>query len=243
MDESGVCGCCGEKLVCIDIDPVETENFATSLWNLACQKEVKTDFIGFQEWLICHGPFEAVIDGANVGLFNQQDFSFFQLNSIVKGIQRMSPSKKLPLIVLHSRRVRGGLAEKPSNKKLLESWRRSGALYSTPHGSNDDWYWLYAAVICKCLVLTNDEMRDHLFQLLGTSFFPRWKEKHQVRLTNSKRGPVFHMPPPYSIVIQESKAGSWHVPIGTDKDDIETNRQWICATRPTGTPARPPSSC
>lgn len=41
-------------------------------------------------------------------------------------------------------------------------------------------YWLYAAVNCKCLLVTNDEMRDHLFQLLGTSFFPRWKEKHQV---------------------------------------------------------------
>ena len=46
-------------------------------------------------------------------------------------------------------------------------------------------YWLYAAVHCNCLLVTNDEMRDHLFQLLGTSFFPRWKEKHQ----------VLHLPP------------------------------------------------
>jgi hypothetical protein len=38
------------------------------------------------------------------------------------------------------------------------------------------WYWLYAAVSCRSLLVTNDEMRDHLFQLLGTSFFPRWKE-------------------------------------------------------------------
>lgn len=41
-------------------------------------------------------------------------------------------------------------------------------------------YWLYAAVSSKCLLVTNDEMRDHLFNLLGNSFFPRWKEKHQV---------------------------------------------------------------
>jgi len=46
--------------------------------------------------------------------------------------------------------------------------------------SNCSRYWLYAAVSCKCLLVTNDEMRDHLFQLLGNSFFPRWKEKHQV---------------------------------------------------------------
>lgn len=51
----------------------------------------------------------------------------------------MSPSKKLPLIVLHTRRVRGGPAENPKNKKLLEYWQRSGVLYTTPTGSNDDW--------------------------------------------------------------------------------------------------------
>ncbi|CAK7338768.1 unnamed protein product, partial [Dovyalis caffra] len=92
-------------------------------------------------------------------------------------------------------------------------------------------YWLYAAVSCKCLLMTNDEMRDHLFQLLGTSFFPRWKEKHQVRLSVSRSGIALHMPPTYSIVIQESENGSWHVPT-TTHDDLETPRQWLCATRP-----------
>ncbi|KAA8545566.1 hypothetical protein F0562_020350 [Nyssa sinensis] len=230
MDESGVCGSCGEKLVCIDIDPKETENFANSLTNLACQREVKADFMQFQEWLQQHGPFDAVIDGANVGLINQQNFSFFQLSSVVNRLRQMSPSKRLPLIILHRSRVTGGPAQNPNNRKLLESWKKSGALYATPAGSNDDWYWLYAAVSCKCLLVTNDEMRDHLFQLLGTSFFPRWKEKHQVRLTLSRRGPTFHMPPPYSIVIQESEQGSWHVPTITG-DDLETPRQWVCATR------------
>jgi len=41
-------------------------------------------------------------------------------------------------------------------------------------------YWLYAAIKFKCLLVTNDEMRDHLFQLLGNDFFPKWKERHQV---------------------------------------------------------------
>uniref|UniRef100_A0A5B7BWT7 ribonuclease P n=1 Tax=Davidia involucrata TaxID=16924 RepID=A0A5B7BWT7_DAVIN len=236
MDETGVCHSCGEKLVCIDIETRETENFASSLTNLACQREVKADFVQFQEWLQRHGPFDAVIDGANVGLINQHNFSFFQLSSVVNQLRQMSPSKRLPLIVLHKSRVTGGPAQNPNNMKLLESWKKSGALYATPPGSNDDWYWLYAAISCKCLLVTNDEMRDHLFQLLGTSFFPRWKEKHQVRLTLSRRGPTFHMPPPYSIVIQESEQGGWHVPTVTG-DDLETPRQWVCATR-----TREPSS-
>ncbi|KAK8966264.1 hypothetical protein KSP40_PGU009567 [Platanthera guangdongensis] len=141
----------------------------------------------------------------------------------------MSPSKKLPLVVLHCSRVRAGPADKPNNKRLLASWKKAGALYATPPGSNDDWYWLYAAVNCKSLVVTNDEMRDHLFALLGNNFFPRWKEKHQVRLTISS-GPTFHMPPSYSIIIQESERGSWHIPTHTG-DDIETPRQWVCANR------------
>ncbi|PKA64753.1 Proteinaceous RNase P 1, chloroplastic/mitochondrial [Apostasia shenzhenica] len=230
MDNEGFCRQCGEKMVSIDIDPVETEEFAKSLAELARKKEVKADFAGFQAWLDRHGPFDAVIDGANVGLYNQHDFSFIQLNSVVNGIREMSPSKKLPLVVLHSKRVKSGLADNSKSKWLLESWRSAGALYATPPGPNDDWYWLYAAVSCKCLLVTNDEMRDHLFALFGDSFFPRWKEKHQVRLTVSRNGPTFHMPAPYSIVIQESELGSWHVPTITG-DDIEMPRKWICATR------------
>ncbi|XP_011035340.1 PREDICTED: proteinaceous RNase P 1, chloroplastic/mitochondrial-like [Populus euphratica] len=231
MDKKGVCGSCGERLACIDIDPRETENFAISLSKLAFGREVKADFIRFQEWLQQHGPFDAVVDGANVSLINQQTFNFSQLNNVVNRLHDMSPSKKFPLVILHKSRLNGGPAQSPYNKKLLERWKNSGALYATPAGSNDDWYWLYAAVSCKCLLVTNDEMRDHLFQLLGTSFFPRWKEKHQVRLSVSRSGIALHMPPPYSIVIQESENGGWHVPTTTG-DDLETPRQWLCATRP-----------
>ncbi|KAL6186753.1 hypothetical protein ACLB2K_042872 [Fragaria x ananassa] len=230
MDEAGTCAGCGQKLVCIDIDPIETEDFALSVTKLANQREVRDDFAQFQEWLKRHGPFDAIIDGANVGLSNQHYFSFIQLNTVVNRLQKMSPANRLPLVLLHKSRTIGGPAQNPKNKALLESWKKSRALYATPPGSNDDWYWLYAAVSCKSLLVTNDEMRDHLFQLLGTNFFPRWKEKHQVRVSVSKLGLNLHMPPPYSIVIQESEDGSWHVPTTTG-DDIETPRQWLCATR------------
>ncbi|KAL1532846.1 Proteinaceous RNase P 1, chloroplastic/mitochondrial [Salvia divinorum] len=231
MNEAGVCQSCGEKLVCIDIDPQETTNFAKSLAKLADEKEVKSNFAQFQEWLQRHGPFDAVVDGANLGLANQRIFNFGQIKRVVHQLRQMSPSKKLPLVVLHQARVRGGPAQQPNNKKLLESWKKAGALYATPQGSNDDWYWLYAAVSSRCLLVTNDEMRDHLFNLLGNSFFPRWKEKHQVRLKyDTEDGLTLHMPPPYSIVIQESERGQWHIPTVMG-DDLEAPRQWICATR------------
>ncbi|MBA0871531.1 hypothetical protein Goshw_027112 [Gossypium schwendimanii] len=231
MTENGVCRSCGEKLVCIDIDPKETENFAAKLTELACSKEVRADFVQFQEWLQQHGPFDAVVDGANVALINSEAFNLNQLKNVVNKLQQMSPTKRSPLIILHRSRI----ARDPNNRKWLERWQRAGVLYATPYGSNDDWYWLYAAVSCKCLLVTNDEMRDHLFQLLGNSFFPRWKEKHQVRLSITRTGLVLRMPPPYSIVIQESESGSWHVPSIAD-DDLLNPRQWLCACRSKKTP-------
>lgn len=51
----------------------------------------------------------------------------------------MSPSKRLPLVILHQSRVNGGPAQNPKNKRLIETWKKAGALYATPGGSNDDW--------------------------------------------------------------------------------------------------------
>lgn len=52
VDEDGVCLSCNEKLVSIDIDTKETENFAASLTKLACEKEPKANFNHFQVNLV-----------------------------------------------------------------------------------------------------------------------------------------------------------------------------------------------
>ena len=45
-------------------------------------------------------------------------------------------------------------------------------------------YWMYAAVKAgpQGLLISNDQMRDHLFQLLAPRFFQKWKQRHQVSL-------------------------------------------------------------
>lgn len=138
---------------------------------------------------------------------------------------------KWPLVILHNKRLRS-LWENPSYRNLVEEWNEKGVLYLTPHGSNDDWYWLYAAVKLRCLLVTNDEMRDHIFELLGSNFFLKWKGRHQVHYTFVKGNLKLQMPPRYSSVIQESEKGSWHVPIlfkGKDESSLQT---WLCITRP-----------
>lgn len=57
-----------------------------------------------------------------------------------------STGANCPVVFLHVRRVRGGPANVQRAKDTLEMWKRNGELFTTPAGSNDDWYWLYAAV-------------------------------------------------------------------------------------------------
>ena len=59
MDKNGTCQRCGERLVCIDIDPSETENFANSLTELAIKREAKDDFLSFQVSLRHFNPFSS----------------------------------------------------------------------------------------------------------------------------------------------------------------------------------------
>ncbi len=44
-------------------------------------------------------------------------------------------------------------------------------------------YWIYAAVAAgeSGLLVSNDEMRDHIFQLLAPKFFLKWKQRHQLK--------------------------------------------------------------
>uniref|UniRef100_A0ACD5ZNP9 Uncharacterized protein n=2 Tax=Avena sativa TaxID=4498 RepID=A0ACD5ZNP9_AVESA len=229
IDKNGVCLACGDKLAIIDLDPKETEDFATMVAKLALKRERNSNFENFQKWLEKHGPFEAVMDAANVGL-SQSHLSLSKVNAVADAIQKRSLSRKWPLIVVHNRHLTGKHMKNPANHKLVEKWKQANAIYETPTYSNDDWYWLFAAIRWKCLMITNDEMRDHTFQLLEKDFFPKWKERHQVHFTFGDNCVTFQMPPPYSVVIQESEKGHWHFPV--TKEGLPDGEQtWLCMIR------------
>ncbi|KAK9061090.1 hypothetical protein SSX86_018270 [Deinandra increscens subsp. villosa] len=232
VDSRGGCCGCKEELACVDLGREDTEKFAQSVVALAVEREKRSNFTQFQNWLEEHNDFEAIVDGANIGLYQQNfaegGFSVSQLEAVVKELYKRS--NKWPLVILHEKRIHALLAN-PCNRGLLQEWIDNGILYGTPVGSNDDWYWIYASVKLKCMLVTNDEMRDHIFELLGRSFFPRWKERHQVHYTFPKGQPKLEMPPSYSLVIQESERGAWHVPLTGEYND-ETLRTWLCITRP-----------
>ena len=47
--------------------------------------------------------------------------------------------------VLHTGRMRSREARHPRAEQLLERLKANNLLYVSPVGSNDDWYWIYAA--------------------------------------------------------------------------------------------------
>lgn len=129
-------------------------------------------------------PFEVVIDGANIG-FHQQNFSeapkhvdYTQIDWMVRYFQQVK--KQRVLLVMHSRHFSDKMLPQKF-RPLYDSWNREGILYRTPFGMNDDWFWMHAALKYNLLVVTNDEMRDHHFQMLAPRFFLRWKERQQIR--------------------------------------------------------------
>ncbi|KAG6499508.1 hypothetical protein ZIOFF_039297 [Zingiber officinale] len=97
VDVDGVCMSCGHKLATIDLDPVETENFAKSVASLANKRERNSNFQKFQKWLDYYGPFEAVVDAANVALYCQKRFAVNKVSAVVNAIRQKLPMKRCPL--------------------------------------------------------------------------------------------------------------------------------------------------
>lgn len=130
-----------------------------------------------------------------------------------------------PLVILHVNRVRGQNAQSTHAKSFLRKISEANCFYTAPHGSNDDWYWMYAAIMAgqEGLLISNDEMRDHLFSLLAPKYFNKWKQRHQVRyaFSGNPASLTLEQPPPFTRCAQSLANGSWIFPC--------ENGDWLCA--------------
>lgn len=112
---------------------------------------------------------DVIIDGANIGYY-QQNYSgapkhvdYLQIDAMIRHLQSLN---KRILLILHCRHLNRNTVPPPM-QAIVDSWRQQDIMYVTPGGCNDDWFWLYAAVLLRCDVVTNDEMRDHHFRMLS----------------------------------------------------------------------------
>jgi hypothetical protein len=88
---------------------------------------------------------------------------------------------------------------------------------------NDDWFWLYAGVLSttsnsSSIIISNDQMRDHHFQLLSMKHFLKWRERHWVNFEFFDRDrntrPTFDFPTAFSIRMQPLD-GHWFFPVSS----------------------------
>lgn len=129
--------------------------------------------------------YDVIIDGANLGYYKQAYQgapTHVDYNQIDWAVRQLQIQGYHPLVVLHRRHIDN--KKIPAEAKVvIHSWITEKLLYQTPHGCNDDWFWLHMAVVLRAKLLTNDEMRDHNFQMLSPRCFGRWKERNQIRFS------------------------------------------------------------
>eukprot|EP01035_Chromulina_nebulosa_P028982 gene28982-38340_t len=152
-------------------------------------------WISFTEFLALNrDKYSIVIDGANVGYY-KQNYEGASLHADIQQIdwmvQEVTKLGYNPLVILHIRHAKSSEL-KDIDKEIINRWISEGTLYMTRHGWNDDWFWIFSCVYLQCHIVTNDEMRDHHFQMLRPRWFSRWKERH--RMTGSSLITALNVP-------------------------------------------------
>lgn len=135
--------------------------------------------------------YNLVIDGANIGFFKKGTDSgkVLDYRQIKIFVEHAIHHGYKPLLVLHSRHNNG-------NEVLREIMKVCPNHYFTPKGMDDDIFWLYASLMkSDCNLLTNDELRNHLFYMdLGEKFI-NWKKYNRVTYDLKERNRVIFKTP------------------------------------------------
>ncbi len=189
----------------------------------------------FERFIQEHLPYNFVIDGANVGYFEQnfanapKHIDYKQIDGLLRHLLEQPSASSNDQ--QHQHRIILFLHERHFSPKLAPSWANAIfqlwdsdvspynrlTVFRTPTGFNDDWFWMHAALIHggkdgmpSVQAITNDEMRDHHFQMLAQGSFLRWKERHQVRFDFgqwntdlNRREVLLQYPSSYSRRIQQ----------------------------------------
>ena len=182
----------------------------------------------FQQWLASKkAKYDIVIDGANVGYYNQNyagaptHVDYQQIDWMVR---QVAGRGYRPLLVLHSRHLsRNNISKR--HAAIIADWISKDMLLQTPAGCNDDWFWLYTAVAIRAKVVTNDEMRDHHFLMLSPKWFSRWKERNQIRFSFGAWVDIFTANKRRKVVADINNDNDNDIDIDTTNDNDNTNEE------------------
>lgn len=139
-----------------------------------------------------------------------------------------------PRIILHHRHLAASPRLYGRNAELLAAWREEGIVIESPYFLNDDYCWLYACIAKRrCVIVSNDLMRDHHFLMLSQQSFVRWRQRNRITFRagycGSSTSGTICVPVAHSTWVQRAAPVTsaevasvkddeaeevWHIPLG-----------------------------
>jgi proteinaceous RNase P len=177
--EDGTCAHCGQVLEAVDLPEAERATLLAKVDEIVLQDPERGEkWATLKGWIEKYGKdVDVVIDGANVGYYmmnysgatahvNYDQIDWLADHFLAEG--------KRTVIVLHGRHLMDSMMP-PKFRPMIDKWLSKKMLYTVPKRNNDDWFWLYLTAVQgpRTVLVTNDEMRDHHFQMLSQKVFLR----------------------------------------------------------------------
>ena len=137
--------------------------------------------------------YDIIIDGANLGYYGNT----YPLNQnyINNCLRYYINNGNNPLIILHKKHR--------NNFHMMKNWIYNKQIYFTDYGQNDDKYWFLATLIISLKsdvkIITNDEIRDHVLNILGNTgnkytyldlFKTKYMQKYTINKVTKKYTPI-----------------------------------------------------
>ena len=174
----------------------------------------QSSFNRFTEWLTQQEPYDATIDGANVALVDQNweqgCFQFSQIRAVYQKVKQMGCAR--PLIFLHRKRLQGLEKQEPWVREFVQDLKDAKELCIVNAG-NDDWYWAYTAFHHNTYCVSNDNLRDLLWQLVDVPLLDRWIRQHRISYQfDEERRAELTLPPEYTVCPQPFE-DCWMLPM------------------------------
>ncbi|CAH1402460.1 unnamed protein product [Nezara viridula] len=241
VNKSGMCQSCFHQLNPLTIDESEFKKMRDAFLNPVLigkdifHKSKPEEFKSFINFLERIEHTDVVLDGLNIALSPTNRKHDLQLSAgvlcrVVKHFVNLS--KKVMVL----------------GRKHMSLWpkvdmdyiKKNAFLFLVENVSTDDPYLLYATMHfgLGTAFVSRDQMRSHKFLLRDPELkdiFAKWQQKHQYYfLYASENGKVSLMEPmKYSQSVQQTKEGTWHIPISTDMSGIPGHlipykKKWLC---------------
>ncbi|XP_018562379.1 mitochondrial ribonuclease P catalytic subunit [Anoplophora glabripennis] len=232
----GLCRSCSRTLNNFDLTDEDFNELRTKVFEKVIVGRdvfVKTspeELERFKNFAASMGQFDVVLDGLNIAYSagtKQQPFVYSSLVALV--VSHFVQKRKKVLV----------LGRAHMNRWPKKNWgyvTQNASVFLAQDISQDDPYLLYCALNSgkDTVIVTRDLMRSHKFLLRDPRLkmlFDRWLSQRQWHLlrVDERKGPIFRIPPPFSIVAQ-CNDGTWHIPYETDapKDKNEFHSTWLC---------------